>query len=96
MNTPPTTPTARDRYEATQDHVWKARGLARPMLGMVCGHEKDAHIDDRIHTMFLEPSDLRTSMEVLIAELLQAEKLLGSLELNIAEEPSCSRNEVGA
>lgn len=63
---------------------------------MAWGREKEAHIDDRMHTMFLEPSDLRTSMEVLITELLQAEKLLGGLELNIAEEPSCSRKEVGA
>jgi hypothetical protein len=29
MMPPPIKPTARQRWEACQDHIWKARGLAR-------------------------------------------------------------------
>jgi hypothetical protein len=62
MNIPTTTPTAQQQYEACQDHIWKARGLARLLLEMAWARETEAHTDDRLATMFWEPADLRTSM----------------------------------
>ena len=78
--------TARKRYEACQDHVWKARGLARVLMEMAWGCEHNVGADNRLRVMFLHASDLRTTMDVLIGELLQAESLLGDLENNICAD----------
>jgi hypothetical protein len=56
------------------------------LLEMAWGCEKEAHADDRMEPTFLHAIDLRTTLELLTAEIKQAEDLLGGLEGHLCKD----------
>jgi hypothetical protein len=85
MKTSSTTPTARDRFNDLEHHVWNARGLAKVLLEMAWGFTHDDH-PETFHPMFLKPADLRMTLELLAAEIDQADDLIGNLESNLTAD----------